>query len=81
MALQSREKKLIAQKSLKVNAFPQFFELFSKSKNVSIFNGRSYFLLRDAPRKRKVYELETDNLLLKSAQSKIIELENKTNEQ
>ena len=61
MALQSREKKLIAQKGLKVNALPQFLDLFSKFKNVSIFNGRSHFLLRDAPRKRKVYEMETDN--------------------
>ena len=81
MALQSREKKLIAQKDLKVNALPQLLDLFSKSKNLSIFNGRSHFLLRDAPRKRKVYEMETDNSLLKAAQSKIKELENKTNEQ
>ena len=81
MTLQSREKKFIAQKDLKVNTLPQFFDLFSKSKNVSIFNGRSHFFLRDAPRKRKVYEMETDNLLLKAAQTKIKELENKTNEQ
>ena len=32
MALQSREKKLTAQKGLKVNALPQFLDLFSKSK-------------------------------------------------
>ena len=37
--------------------------------------------MRDAPRKRKVYKMETDNSLLKAAQSKIKELENKTNEQ
>ena len=72
MALQSRELKHIDQKSLKVNALPQFLDLFSKSKNASIYYGRSNSLLLSyAPRKRKVYEIETDNLLLKTAQSKI----------
>ena len=55
---------LINQKGLKVNVLPQFVYIFSKSKNISIFNGRSHSLLRDAPRKRKAYKMETNNLLL-----------------
>ena len=48
-----RENKLINQKGLKVNVLSQFVDIFSQSKNVSIFNGRSHFLLRDPPRKDK----------------------------
>ena len=35
--------------------------------------------MKDAPRKRKADEMETDHSHLKAAQSKIKELENKTN--
>ena len=78
--LYSQEKEAYCPKEIEVNALPQFLDLFSKFKNLFIFNGRSYFLLIDTPPKRKVYEMETDNLLLESAQSKN-KLENKTNEQ
>ena len=60
ISLQLRELKYIGQKSLKANSLPQFLDLFSKSKNVSIFYGRSNSLLSFTPRKIKVYEMETD---------------------
>ena len=71
-----REKKFINQRGLKVNVYPQFVNIFSKSKNVSIFIGRSLFFW-EILLKRKAYKMETDNGLLATAQSKIEELDNK----
>ena len=75
-ALHKREKKFINQRGLKVNVYPQFVNIFSKSKNVSIFIGRSLFFW-EILLKRKAYKMETDNGLLATAQSKIEELDNK----
>ena len=66
---------------MKVHFIPQFVDINSKSNNVSIFNERSHFLLRDPPRKWKAYDMEIDNALLATAQSKIEELEYKIRNQ
>ena len=45
-AMDKREKLLIMNRGHKVEAIPEIVSIFSRSKNVSVMNGRTHFLLR-----------------------------------
>ena len=45
-AIDKREKMLIMNRGLKIQAIPEIVSIFSRSKNVSVMNGRTHFLLR-----------------------------------
>ena len=45
-AMEKREKLIIMNRGLKVEAIPEIISIFSRSKNVSVMNGRTHFLMR-----------------------------------
>ena len=65
------EKKLVQNKRLNVVVLAQFVKMFANSNNVSVSKRRTHFLLRSPFSKRKCYEIENDNQLLKEAKEKI----------
>ena len=80
-SMKAREKKLILNKRLNVVALPQFVKMFAASNNVSVFRGRTHYLMREPKRIRKVYEMETENQQLEVANDKIKQLEIKVAKQ
>ena len=45
-AMEKREKLIIMNRGLKVEAIPEIFSIFSRSKNVLVMNGRTHFLMK-----------------------------------
>ena len=85
-AMDKREKLIIMNRGLQVEAVPEIISIFSRSKNVSLMNGRTYFLLRKKrnPGKgslldREMEEAEETKENITKLTSKIEELEEKIN--
>ena len=85
-AMDKREKLIIMNRGLQVEAVPEIVSIFSRSKNVSLMNGRTYFLLRKKrnPGKRSLLDREMEEAEetkenITKLTSKIEELEEKIN--
>ena len=85
-AMDKREKLIIMNRGLQVEAVPEIVSIFSRSKNVSLMNGRTYFLLRKKrnPWKRSLLDREMEEAEetkenITKLTSKIEELEEKIN--
>ena len=56
-AMEKRDKLIIMNRGLKVEAIPEIVSVFSRSKNVSVMNGRTHFLMRkEKHRSKKSYQ-------------------------
>ena len=85
-AMDKREKLIIMNRGLQVEAVPEIVSIFSRSKNVSLMKGRTYFLLRKKrnPGKRSLLDREMEEAEetkenITKLTSKIEELEEKIN--
>ena len=59
------------KKSLKTNVLTEFTEIFCKSNNVSVSNGRSHFLFRNIKRNRNYTEMSVDSTPIEEAKKEI----------
>ena len=85
-AMDKREKMLIMNRGLKVEAIPEIVSIFSRSKNVSVMNGRTHFLLRKGKhhgkkslQDREMQDAEEAKENISRLTNKIKELEERVN--
>ena len=81
-AMNQREKSILLNRGLQVDAIPEIISIFSHSKNVSLMKGRTHFLLRKQSnfRKRTLLDREMEDAeerkeITKGLTNKIKELE------
>ena len=79
-AMEQREKVIIMNRGLQIEAIPEIVSIFSQSKNVSVTSGRTHFLLRKREnfRKRTLQDREAEEA--EEHKENIKKLSNKINE-